>query len=278
MQVLGSGGPIADDGRASSGYLVWYRGKARVLVDLGGGALLRFGEAGARFGDLDAVLLTHLHADHSLGIPGLLKSGYFDSRKRDLPIAGPTGGGNARVHFPSIEEFLAALLADKSGAYGYLSDYLDGRPKVQPIALDARVAKGIAVMPVLSTDRLTIEATPVSHGPVPAIAYRVAVGGKVIVFAGDQDGSAQSLEALASKADLLVLHMPVPENAGPAAQALHAVPSRLGAQARSAKAKRVILSHFMARSLADLDGNLRAFESRYDGEYFAADDLLCVGL
>ena len=33
LQVLGSGGPVADDDRASSAYLVWHDGRARVLVD-----------------------------------------------------------------------------------------------------------------------------------------------------------------------------------------------------------------------------------------------------
>ena len=53
LQVLGSGGPIADDGRASSGYIVWVDGKSRVLVDAGGGTFLRFGEADANFVDLE---------------------------------------------------------------------------------------------------------------------------------------------------------------------------------------------------------------------------------
>ena len=278
LQVLGSGGPIADDDRASSGYLIWHQGRARVLVDLGGGALLRYGQSGARFADLDAVLLTHLHADHSLGIPGLLKSGYFDTRERDLLIAGPTAGGNSRVNFPSIDEFLDVLLAERSGAYGYLSDYLDGSPKLNPIAVDAQIADPMVVTQVLKTADLSIDATPVSHGPVPAIAYRVTVGGMTIVFAGDQDGTAEGLERLASGVDLLVLHMPVPEDAGPRARALHAIPSRVGEQADSAKAKRVLLSHFMARSLADIDSNLGAFESKFDGEYLPAEDLMCVGL
>ena len=38
VQVLGSGGPELVGGRASSSYLVWIDGKARALVDLGGGA------------------------------------------------------------------------------------------------------------------------------------------------------------------------------------------------------------------------------------------------
>jgi hypothetical protein len=41
LQILGPGGPIANDGRASSGYLVWVDGVARVLPDAGGGIFLR---------------------------------------------------------------------------------------------------------------------------------------------------------------------------------------------------------------------------------------------
>lgn len=52
LQVLGSGGPIPLPGRASAGYLLWIGGKARVLIDAGGGVFLRFGEAGANLADL----------------------------------------------------------------------------------------------------------------------------------------------------------------------------------------------------------------------------------
>src|SRR6516225_4474688 len=55
LQVLGSGGPELQDKRASSSYLIWEDGKARVLVDAGGGSALRFGESGARMSDLDAM-------------------------------------------------------------------------------------------------------------------------------------------------------------------------------------------------------------------------------
>ncbi|MEM9057738.1 MAG: hypothetical protein AAGD86_09690, partial [Pseudomonadota bacterium] len=43
VQVLGSGGPIADDGRASSSYVLWDRGRSVALIDAGSGAFLRFG-------------------------------------------------------------------------------------------------------------------------------------------------------------------------------------------------------------------------------------------
>src|SRR3990172_6181154 len=74
VQVLGSGGPELAGNRAASGYLVWIEGKARVLVDFGAGAALRFGAAGANAADLDAVLLTRLHAEYTTDLPALLHS------------------------------------------------------------------------------------------------------------------------------------------------------------------------------------------------------------
>ena len=65
VQVLGSGGPEMQDKRASTSYLIWDRGKARVIVDAGGGSALRFGESGAHFSQLDVFLFSHFHIDHS---------------------------------------------------------------------------------------------------------------------------------------------------------------------------------------------------------------------
>ena len=67
LQVLGSGGPVADDGRASSGYLIWIDGKSRFLIDAGGGVFLRFGEAAARFEDLEFIAISHFLRNHPTG-------------------------------------------------------------------------------------------------------------------------------------------------------------------------------------------------------------------
>src|SRR5262245_45577366 len=72
VQVLGSGGPFATTNRASSSYVVWRAGRAVVLVDMGGGAFLRFGEAGARLEDLSLLAISHLHPDHVSDLPALL--------------------------------------------------------------------------------------------------------------------------------------------------------------------------------------------------------------
>ncbi len=69
LQVLGSGGRELDDGRASTGYLNWQESKARILIDMGTGSLLRFEQSGTSLNDLDMILMSHLHVDHSNDLP-----------------------------------------------------------------------------------------------------------------------------------------------------------------------------------------------------------------
>ena len=82
LQVLGSGGPLAEwvgeEGRAGTSYLLWIDGTPRLLIDAGAGSFLRFAEAGGKLATLDAILLTHLHADHAGDLAGVLNSGGFE--------------------------------------------------------------------------------------------------------------------------------------------------------------------------------------------------------
>ena len=276
VQVLGSGGPIADDGRASTAYLVWIDGAARILIDAGGGAFLRYGEAGARFDDLDFIGLSHFHTDHSADLPALLKSGFFSRRTRPLPIAGPSGAGR----FPGLSGFLSAMLDPERGAYAYLSGYLDGSGglvRLEQIEVPNSSASPVA-LPAASNERFVVEALSVPHGPVPARAFRLRVGETTLVFASDQNGSNPALVDFAREADLLVMHMPVPPDADEVARKLHATPEAIGAIAQAAGAKTLLLSHFMARSLANLDANVGIVQSGYSGRVIVAEDLLCVPL
>ena len=50
VQILGSGGPAIKSERASASYLLWVDGQAKMLVDMGGGAFLRFGQSPALSG------------------------------------------------------------------------------------------------------------------------------------------------------------------------------------------------------------------------------------
>jgi ribonuclease BN (tRNA processing enzyme) len=271
VQVLGSGGPELEDGRASSSYLVWQDGRPRILIDSGGGSALRFGQAGAHVAQLDAVLFTHLHIDHSADFPALIKSSYFEERELPLPVYGPAGNAN----FPSTTEFVTGLFDGKRGVYRYLADFLAGRDggyslQAHDVALTAREIRSV----VRARD-LLLDATQVIHGGVPAIAWRVSIGGRSIVFSGDTNGDNGNLERLAKGVDLFVAHNAVPEGETGAARQLHMPPSVIGRIAKTAGVGRVVLSHRMLRTLGR-ESETRAVIARvYPGPVAFAEDLDC---
>lgn len=274
LQVLGSGGPIADDGRASSGYLLWIDGKSRVLVDAGGGIFLRFGEAGADFGDLEHIAISHFHTDHSSDLSALLKSGYFSNRTGKLGISGPAAGGV----YPGINAYLQRLLDPEHGAYAYLHGYLDGSAglvELEAFEVDTATTEKSRVYTNPETG-IEIFAIGVPHGPVPALAYRINTGQKSIVFAGDQNGSSNAFIDFARGANVLVMHLPVPENIGRVGRNLHATPGVIGKIAAETGAGELVLSHFMARSLENLEDNLNQIRSGFSGIVTVTDDLDCI--
>jgi ribonuclease BN (tRNA processing enzyme) len=271
VQVLGSGGPELARGRASTSYLVWHRGRARVLVDLGAGAMLRFNQSGARLTDLALIALTHLHVDHAGDLPALVKIGYFDEREEPLPVAGPGPGPS----FPGLGTWLDRQFAAGEGAYRYLSGVEDGTGGQFALsAREQRLAPG-QVATVLDAPELRVEAIGVRHGPVPAVAFRVRLEGRTIVFAGDQDGETPEFWKFATSAQLLLAHLAIPVHASPAARALHATPTRLGEGAAASRAGHVLLSHLMTRSEARLDESLAAVREHYAGPVSVARDLGC---
>jgi ribonuclease BN (tRNA processing enzyme) len=274
LQVLGSGGPVADDGRASSAYLVWLDGRARVLVDAGGGSFLRFGQANARFEDLDLIAISHFHTDHSADLPALLKSGYFSKRTRSLLVSGPEAGGP----FPALESFIESLLDPRRGSYAYLAGYLDGSDglvKLKRVPVDHHHEKSVAVM---DEGGLRVTALGVPHGIVPTLAYRVEVAGQSIVFASDQNGSSEQFSEFAQGTTVLVAHLAIPEHATGAARKLHAPASVIGQMAEKSNVETLVLSHFMSRSLNDLDNSLAKIRLKFTGDIILAEDLQCLSL
>ena len=274
LQVLGSGGPIADDGRASSAYLIWIDGQSRILIDVGGGAFLRFGEAGASFDDLDFVGISHFHTDHSADLPALLKSGFFSGRERRLGVAGPSGKGP----FPGLQVFLNSLLNEEDGAYAYLSGYLAGTEGLAAVVATEVDRSTPKTLPMTGDERVafTVDAMHVPHGIVPALAFRVRIGESIVVFSGDQNGSDPRFVEFAKRATVLVMHMPVPLNPDRVARRLHAPPDVIADIAAASGAETLVLSHFMARSLRALERNTAPVLAAFDGRVHRADDLDCI--
>jgi ribonuclease BN (tRNA processing enzyme) len=271
LQVLGSGGPELEDKRASSSYLVWQDGRALILVDSGGGSALRFGQSGAHVAQLDAIFFTHLHIDHSADFAALIKSSYFEQRDRELPVYGPTGNSD----FPSTQQFVADLFDRRRGAYRYLAGFLQGGEggyvlRAHDVALRAR-----EVRTLYRADGVTAAATRVVHGGVPALGWRISVGGKTIAFSGDGNGDNGNLELLAKSADIFVAHNAVPEGETGAARQLHMPPSVIARIAHAAEVRQVVLSHRMLRTLGRESETLAFIARGYSGPVTFADDLDC---
>lgn len=275
VQVLGSGGPESQDRRASSSYLVWQDGRARVLIDSGGGSALRFGESGATVTSLDVVLLTHLHVDHTADLSAIIFSSFFEARDRELPLYGPVGNDA----FPPTTEFIRVLFDKQRGAYRYLGSFVDAAAP-DPYFLHAHDVRLTAtdIREIYAQGGLRVLATRVIHGGVPAMAFRVELGGFSAVFSGDTNGDNGNLERLAPDADLLVAHNAVPEGATGVERALHMPPSVIGRIAKTANVRRLVLSHRMLRTLGREVETEQIVRAVFHGPISFADDLSCYRL
>jgi len=270
VQVLGSGGPELQDKRASSSYLVWQDGRPRILVDAGGGSALRFGESGAQMSQLDLILFTHFHVDHSADFPALIKSSWFEDRKRPLPVYGPEGND----FMPATTEFVADFFGNKHGAYRYLSELLvpgeQGSYKLQP----HNILGSPKPLSVFRSGDLAAYSVRVIHGGVPALAWRVEIDSKLIVFSGDTNGEG-GLTELAANADLFIAHNAVPEGAAGVERRLHMPPSVIAQIAADSHVKQLVLSHRMLRTLGKENQTQAEIKKRYSGPVEFANDLDC---
>lgn len=274
LQVLGSGGPEVEDMRASTSYLIWEDGRARVIIDAGGGSALRFGESGAKMSQVDVFLFSHFHVDHSSDFPALIFSSWFGDRKRPLPVFGPSGN----KFMPPTTEFVHDLFSDPHGAWRHLSEMVEPNPEgtyeLQPHDVAPSSMPGL----VFRNADIAVYAVSVAHGAFPALAWRVEIRGKRIVFSGDTDGEGQGLTQLASNADIFVAHNAVPEGAMGVERRLHMPPSVIGTIAANARVKQLVLSHRMLRTLGKEKETQVEIGRRFSGAVLFANDLDCFPL
>lgn len=280
VQVLGSGGPELNDQRASTSYLVWVDGKARLLVDFGSGAALNYEKSGANPADLDAVLFSHFHVDHTADFPALVKGLPFAGYDKELHVYGPPKRGV----FPGVKEFVHALFNRETGAYAYLADYADPdvssqfKMEIEEVpfkeAGQGEKNKVKEIQRYSIGDSLAVSAIAVLHGPVPALAWRVDSHGCSVTFSGDTSNSDQALDQLAQGSDVLVAHNAARENdADNVARLLHMMPTEIGRIAGTAKIGKLVLSHRMKRTLGHEMESSAAIRKNYAGTILFANDM-----
>src|SRR3954451_24622863 len=90
LVFLGTSGSAPTPARAPAALLV-RRGGERLLFDCAEGTQRQLMRSAVGLPDLEEIFITHYHADHYLGLPGMLKT--FALRQRDVPLTvyGPPG-------------------------------------------------------------------------------------------------------------------------------------------------------------------------------------------
>ena len=223
---------------------------------------------------LDVFLFSHFHVDHSSDFPALVFSSWFGDRSRPLPVYGPSGND----FMPSTTEFVRDLFSDPRGAWRYLSDMVEPNPQGTYQLQPHNVAPASVPALVFRNADMAVYAVSVGHGAFPALAWRVEIGGKQIVFGGDTNGEGQGLTQLASNADIFIAHNAVPEGATGVERRLHMPPSVIGAIAANAHVKQLVLSHRMLRTLGKEEETQFQIRRRFSGPIRFANDLECFPL
>ena len=274
VQILGSGGPAINPERASASYLLWVGGQAKMLVDMGGGAYLRFGQSRAKTSDLALVAISHLHPDHVSDLPAFLWLSK-QIRTEPLPIVGPSAGkgvsgpaGNDVA--PDFPTFLSRLFDEKTGAFQVLGGALGGRGN--GVSLIVSVVDVMKAEPstVFEGQGLKVTALGIPHANMPTLAYRVETSDGSIVFSSDQNGTNPKFVEFARNANVLIMHLAI---AAGSTSPLHAAPAVVGRIAQEAAVKRLILSHI---GQFDLEAAIADVKKSYTGALTVGADLQCT--
>lgn len=257
----GTAGSIPTARRGLPALLV-RRGADRILFDCGEGTQRQLASSVGLM-ELTEIFLTHFHADHWLGLPGMLKT--FDLRGRELPlrIYGPSGlrellvlalktAGRVRFEL-ELSELEPGQVLERDGykivpfgvdhrvsAYGYAL-FEDDRPGV----FDAAAAKRLGVTPGPDFGRLQRGETV--DGVSPAEVLGPARPGRKVVLSGDTR-PCDSLRVAAHRADVLVHEatFAAQENER-AAETGHSTAAQAAEIGLAAEVSMLALTHFSTR-------------------------------
>ncbi len=277
VQILGSAGPFITPDRASSSYLLWVGGKAKMLVDMGGGAYLRFGQSKAKLSDLAMVGISHLHPDHVSDLPALLWLSHR-MRKNPLPIFGPSAGKGVPSprgidYAPEFSTFLSRQFDPKTGAFMVMGGTL-GTKKRNGVLLDVGVIDVLKSEPsaVFDGQGLKVTAIGIPHANMPTLAYRVETSDGSVVFSSDQTGTNPKFIDFAKNANVLIMHMQTPVGVK---NVLHAEPAVIGRVAQDAQVGKLIVSHIGPKG-AKLKDAVAEIKKSYKGPVIVGADLQCT--
>ncbi|MGD0229940.1 MAG: ribonuclease Z [Syntrophorhabdales bacterium] len=212
IKILGTGTAVPSLARVSSAYLV-STGAGNILVDVGPSIVRRLLESGYSVNDVDVMVLTHFHPDHTGDLAAFLFACNYGESERH--------GGLSLIGGRGVRPFFRRL----SRVYPWIAP--------QHYRLTIKTLPGGA----MRAGPVSVTTAPVAHRD-ESIAVRIEEEGKRVVFSGDTDYS-PALAALASGADLLVAECSFPDRKAKG----HLDLPTLCRIAKEAAPRRVIMSH-----------------------------------
>lgn len=225
LQFIGCGDAFGSGGRFNTCFHLVGR-NVNVLIDCGASSLVALNKLAINRNNIDAILLTHFHADHVGGLPFfLLEANYVLKRERTLTVAGP----------PSLKSRYAEIMeADFPGTKALhlsfpllLSEFEVGR---------RNDVAGLRVTPfhVKHDDRAG-----------PCLGFRLEIEDKVIAFSGDSEWT-DSIIDIGYEADLFICEAFTRDKP----VATHMALSLLERHLTEIRPKRLILTHMSDDMLA----------------------------
>ena len=221
---------------------------------------------------LKYLFITHLHSDHTVGLPSLILNPWIFGRQTPMEIYGPVGTKNL------VEKILDGYQPDiHERIYGPEGANKTGwHVNVHEIRQDGVIFKD---------HNVTVTAFAHKHGNLPSYGFRFVTADRVVVWAGDgQQGKAY--QAAARNADILVSEIASEDTVsnspwgGMSAKekerviwSYHLKPHKLAALASKAKVKRLVLIHESNYSKPyDPEALLKEIKKLYKGDVISSRD------
>jgi ribonuclease BN (tRNA processing enzyme) len=215
LTIVGCSGSFPSADSPASCYLVEAEG-FRLLVDLGNGALGPL-QRYAELGRIDAVLLSHLHADHCLDMCGyqVFRTYHPSGPLAPIPVYGPAG---AALRLDGATGVASAR--SMSAIFGFV-ELSPGTREIGPF----RVA----------SDHM--------NHPVETFGLRIEHGGRAIAYSADT-GLSEPLVRLAKDADVLICEASFPD-VDDLPPDLHLTAAEAAEHAARASVGQLILTHLV---------------------------------
>lgn len=266
VTLLGTGGPPPLMNRFGPSTLVEAGGE-KLIFDGGRGATQRLHQLKVRFAE--ALFLTHLHSDHTVGIPDLWLTGWVSGREVPFRVWGPRGAREMMSHLEQAYQFDIRV---RSGMH----------PNEGAAVLAHDFTEGV----VYEKNGVKVTAFEVDHGDVkPAFGFRIDFGGRAAVLSGDTTFNENLIRA-SKGADLLVHEVIVPDlfrafrATYPSERvkriiSFHTTPEQAGEVFARAKPKRAVYSHILPGT-ATADDLIPPTRKTYSGPVEVGEDLMSI--